>query len=66
MIELTTTVNDAKKIESWDPQSFNLLGNGLDPEKQLTLTTGTNLFRLYAGEKAPAHKFFRKFFDYNI
>lgn len=54
MIELTTTVNDAKKIESWDPQSFNLLGNGLDPEKQLTLTTGTNLFRLYAGEKAPA------------
>lgn len=53
MLELTTTVTDAKKIDSWTPQSFNILGSGLDPNKPLGLTTGTNIFRLYAGETAP-------------
>ena len=52
-IELTTTVDDNKKIVEWEPQSFNLIGMGLDPEKDITLTTNSNLFSLYAGDEAP-------------
>ena len=52
-LELTTTVGDDKKIATWEPQSFNVLGTGLDPEKALTLST-SGAFTLYAGDEAPA------------
>lgn len=52
-IELVTPVGDNKKIAAWNPQSFDILGTGLDPEKPLTLTSGSNMFRLYVGDEAP-------------
>ena len=54
-LELTTTYdNDTKKIVEWEPQSFNLLGRGLAPDKPLTLSLSSNNFTLYAGETAPS------------
>ena len=53
-LALTTTMNDARKIEEWEPQSFTLYGSGIDPNKTITLTTNNSLFTLFAGDKAPA------------
>ena len=53
-IELTTTVSDNKKIVDWDPDYFELLGSGLDPEQPITLKASATTFTLYAGEEAPA------------
>lgn len=53
-LSLTTTMSDDKKIVDWEPQQFNLLGTGLDPEKSLTLSTNANFFYVYVGETPPA------------
>lgn len=53
IIELVTTVDDDKKIKDWDPQEFTILGTGLDPEKNIVLSSNNNLFTLFAGEEAP-------------
>lgn len=53
-LSLTTTMSDDKKIVDWDPQMFNLLGTGLDPEKSLTLSTNANFFYVYVGDTPPA------------
>ena len=52
-IELTTTIDDNKKIVDWEPQAFTLLGTGIDLEKELTVKTNSGLFSLFAGENAP-------------
>lgn len=53
-ITLTTTISDDKKIVNWEPQSFTILGTGIDPKKAVTLNTNANFFTLYAGDEAPA------------
>lgn len=52
-IELTTTLSDQNEIENWEAQSFELLGTGLDPNKDINLRASSN-FMLYAGGAAPA------------
>ncbi len=52
-IELTTTIDDDKKIVQWEPQYFNLLGTGIDPEKELTISSNSSNFQLYAGDEHP-------------
>ena len=53
MIEVTTTLNDNNKIVSWEPQMFELLGTGLDPEQPITVKVNGSHFKIYAGEEPP-------------
>ena len=53
IIELTTTVDDDKKVRDWEPQPFYLYGTKLDPEKNIVVSSSSNLFTLFAGEEAP-------------
>jgi len=52
-LSFVTTVSDSKKIVDWEPQEFELLGTGLDPNAVITLSPSENHFMLYAGEEAP-------------
>lgn len=51
-LSLTTTLSDANKIESWVPQSFMLIGEGIDSVGIKLSITGN--YYLTAAEKAPA------------
>ena len=53
-LDFVSTVSDNKKIVDWEPQSFELLGTGLDPEKGITVKPTSTHFLVYAGEEAPA------------
>lgn len=52
-IEATTTLDDNNKIISWEPQMFELLGTGMDPEQAITLRVNGSDFKIYAGESTP-------------
>jgi len=52
-INLTTTLNDNDKVVSWQPESFDLLGSGMDPENPITLRMNGSDFKIYAGTTAP-------------
>ena len=52
-LEITTTVNEKKNIVDWEPQSFELLGSGLDPEQAITLKMTASNFFIFAGEEHP-------------
>lgn len=52
-IELTTTMSDKKKVVDWQPESFELLGTGMDPEAAISLSCSANTFYLYAGDSCP-------------
>jgi len=53
LIEITTSMSDKKKVVDWQPESFELLGSGLDPEQAVTLTPGANTFSLCASDTMP-------------
>lgn len=53
-IELTTTMSDKKKVVDWQPESFELLGTGMDPESAISLSCNNNTFYLYAGDTCPS------------
>ena len=53
-IECTTTLNDESKVVSWEPQSFELLGTGMAPDKEITLRINGSDFKIFAGETAPS------------
>lgn len=53
-IEATTTLDDNNKVVSWEPQMFELLGTGMDPEQAITLRVNGSDFKIYAGETAPS------------
>ena len=53
-LTLTTTLSDKNAVESWEPQVFELLGTGLDPNQDITVRVNAANFSLFAGESAPA------------
>ena len=52
-VDITTTV-DKSRIVDWQPEAFELIGEGMDPEKEITLQANSNRFLLYAGAEAPS------------
>ena len=52
-LDFVTTISDTKKIVDWEPQSFELLGTGLDPEQGINLKPTSTHFLVYAGDEAP-------------
>ena len=52
-MEITTTMDDKKAVVDWEPQVFELVGSGLDPEQPISIKTGDNTFKLFVGEPYP-------------
>ena len=52
-IEMTTMVNEKKQIVDWEPQSFELYGKGLAPDKAVLIKTNESHFFVSAKDECP-------------